>query len=401
MASNPSVQRRSKPKSRSKTPLRQPPQQSHQQQVKQIDRSASLFIHLVRLIICSLGASTIAGTAIAVLNPPKQQAVKQVEPQPPPETKPLPLNPLKLTQLSLKLQDRLQSSILHGNGSAQKKNSKLDPSYLFVDIASGEYSELGADRVLPAASTIKLPILIALFQDVDALKVQLDEKLTIDKRSIVGGSGDLQAQKPGTRVSILVAATKMMTISDNTATNLLIERLGGSAILNQRFQSWGLAVTKINRPLPDLEGKNVTTAKELARAMMAIDRGNIVSARSRSQILEMMSKTTRNTMLPKGLGSGAKIAHKTGDIGSLIADVGSIESPTGKKYIAAVLVKRPHNDPSGPELVRQMSKIAYTYFQTTPPTATSTSTPTPNSEFKPKVDPGFPNTVFIKKKADP
>jgi beta-lactamase class A len=401
MASNPSVQRRSKPKSRNKAPVRQPPRNSHQQQVRQIDRSASLFIHLVRLIILSLGASTIAGTAISVLNPPKPQALKQVEPTPHPQPKPSPFNTLKLTQLSLELQNRLQAVLLEENGSVTKKNSKLDASYLFVNLDTGEYSELGADRTLSAASTIKLPILIALFQDVDALKVQLDEQLTIDRQSIAEGSGDLQEQKPGSKVSVFVAATKMMTLSDNTATNLLIDRLGGSAALNQRFRSWGLAVTKINRPLPDLEGKNVTTAKELARSMMAIDRGKIVSDRSRIQILEMMSHNVRNTMLPRGLGSGANIAHKTGDIGSLIADVGSIESPTGKKYIASVLVKRSYNDPAGPELVRQMSKTAYTYFQTTPSTTTSTSTSTPNSEFKPKVDPGFPNTVFIKKKTDP
>ena len=88
-----------------------------------------------------------------------------------------------------------------------------------------------------------------------------------------------------------------------------------------------------------------------------------------------MSNTTRNTMLPQGLGAGAKIAHKTGDIGSLIADVGSIELPSGRKYIAAVLVNRPYNDPTGPELVRTMSKIAYEYFQQLPPTSTPSSPP--------------------------
>ena len=76
-----------------------------------------------------------------------------------------------------------------------------------------------------------------------------------------------------------------------------------------------------------------------------------------------MSHTLRNTMLPKGLGAGAKIAHKTGDIGTLIADIGSIQSPSGKNYLAAVFVSRPHNSPAGPELIRQMSKIVYDYFE--------------------------------------
>jgi beta-lactamase class A len=375
MASNSSAERRSQPKSRrSKKP--------RQQRIQQIDRSVSLSIKLVRLIICGLGTSTIAGTAISIVNPPKQQVATTKEPPLPPTPQPIQIEPLNPTTASPKLHNRLQ--VLN------QKNNKLDASYLFIDIDRGESSEWGADRVLPAASTIKLPILIALFQDVDAQKVKLAEKLTIDKKSISGGSGDLQEQKPGTQVSILVAATKMITISDNTATNLLIARLGGKSLLNQRFRNWGLKVTTINQPLPDLEGTNVTTTRELARSIMAIDRGKIVSDASRHQILSMMSNTTRNTMLPQGLGKGAKIAHKTGDIGSLIADVGSIESPTGRKYIAAVLVKRPYNDPAGPRLVRQMSEIAYDYFQQSAPTSASTAPP--------KIAPGFPNTVFIKKK---
>jgi beta-lactamase class A len=388
MAANPSTQRKSKSKSGQQ---RKPPRQLYQQRVQQLDRSVWLFICLVRLLICGLGASAISGTVISVVNPHKQQLATTVTPPPPiPQPKPASIELLKLTQSSRSLTDKLQA--------VSQKNSKLDPSFIFVEIDSGEYSELGADRVLPAASTIKLPILIALFQDVDAQKVKLEEQLTIDKQSIAGEAGDLQAQKPGTQVSILVAATKMMTISDNTATNLIIKRLGGAAALNQRFRDWGLQVTKIHNSLPDLEGTNVTTARDLARAIAAIvggaspaeNRGKIVSDASRSQMLSMMSHTARNTMLPQGLGAGAKIAHKTGDIGSTIADVGTIELPTGKKYIAAVLVNRPYNDPAGPRLVRQMSKLAYDHFQQNSST----------SQFQPKVNPGFPSTIFIKKKEE-
>ncbi len=330
-----------------------------QSRVKQTGLPVPPFIKLVRLVICGLGINAIVGTTISVVNPPRQNITKKVAPA---------LNNreianLKLTKPSLKLGQQLQAKLLQTTGSSTAQKNKLDASYIFVEIDSGEYSELGSDRVLPAASTIKLPILIALFQDVDAQKIKLTEQLTISERTIAGGSGDLRNQKPGSQVSVLVAATKMMTISDNTATNILIDRLGGKAALNQRFRTWGLKATTINQPLPDLAGTNTTTATELTRSILAIDRGKIVSAASRAQILNMMSRTTRNTMLPKGLGAGAKIAHKTGDIGTLIADVGSIESPSGKKYLAAVLVKRPHNSPTGPALIRQMSKVVYDYFE--------------------------------------
>ncbi len=322
------------------------------QQIKQADLSVPLAIKLVRLMIWSLGASAIVGTGMAIINPPKQIIAKKESPIATSGQ----IDPLKLTKSSPKLNQQLQAKIL-------PQQNKLDSSYIFVEINSGEYADLGADRVLSAASTIKLPILIALFQDIDAGKIKLTEKLTINERSIAGGSGDLRNQKSGSQVNVLTVATKMMTISDNTATNLLIDRLGGKAMLNQRFRTWGLKVTTINQPLPDLAGTNTTTATELARSILAVQRGKIVSDASRLQILGMMSHTHRNTMLPQGLGAGAKIAHKTGDIGALVADVGSIELPSGKNYLAAVFVKRPHNNPAGPELIRQMSKVVYDYFE--------------------------------------
>jgi beta-lactamase class A len=359
MATNSSARRRPQANSRRRIKARQ----------QEVDRAVPLSIHLIRLIIFGLGTSAVAGTTISIFHPPKPPIAEKVAP-PKPAAKDLTIDNLHLTRSNAQLQAQLQ---------AAQKNSKLDASYLFIDAASGEYSASGADRPLPAASTIKLPILIALFQDVDRQKVRLDEQLTIDKKSIAEGSGDLQDEKPGTQVSILTAATKMMTISDNTATNLILTRLGGKTVLNQRFRDWGLKVTTINNQLPDLEGTNITTASELARSIHAVDRANILSDTSRSQILRMMSSSIHNTMLPQGLSKDAKIAHKTGDIGTLVADVGKIELPSGRNYIAAVIVKRPHNNPAGPELVRTMSQIADRHFRSPP-----------NS--------GFPSTEFIKRR---
>ena len=378
MASNSSAQKRSQPKSRhGRTP--------RQQRRYQLDRAVSASIYSIRLIIIGLGASTIAGTTISIVNPPKSSPVAtNIEPPLPPLPQ---IEPLAPQISSPKLHDRLQI--------ANTKNNKLlDASYLFIDLDRGEYSEWGADRILPAASTITLPIAIALFQDVDTQKIRLEEKLTITKSAIASGAGDLKNQKIGTQVSVLVAVTKMITINDNTATNLLIDRLGGKFAINQRFRNLGLKVTTIERPLPDLEGMNVTTTRELTRSMMAIRRGKIISDASRSQILSMMSNTTFNTMLPSGLAPGTKIAHKSGDIGTLVADVGAIELSSGKKYLATVLVKRPYNDPTAPALIRQMSEIAADYFQTSAPKPT----PIARSKPKPQSTSEFPSTIFIKNK---
>jgi beta-lactamase class A len=375
MAANSNVRRRPQSKSRLKPKFNS--DFTDRARVYKVTRNTSGFIHVVRLIILSLGASAIAGTTIAIVDPPKREHTKPIDP-PAPQLKKSPVSAfdsLKLTRSQPELTASLQN--------LSSKNGKLDTNYLFIDLASGEYAAAGIDRVFPAASTIKLPILLALFQEIEQHKVRWDEQLTLDKKSIAEGSGDLQERTPGTTVSVLEAATKMMKISDNTATNLLIDRLGGKLALNERFRNWGLTKTVINDRLPDLAGKNITTVGELSRTLSAIvggasppdNRGKIVSDASRSQILEMMSNISSNTMLPKGLGKDAKIAHKTGDIGTAIADVGAIELPSGKIYLATVMVKRPHNDPAGPELVRQMSKTAYQHFLKHQPTTAASKVP--------------------------
>ena len=79
-----------------------------------------------------------------------------------------------------------------------------------------------------------------------------------------------------------------------------------------------------------------------------------------------MRNLVRNTLLPEGLEPGAIIAHKTGDIKSVLGDTGIIDMPSGKRYIASVLVKRPDNSPQAKEFIQQASKIAYQYFKNSP-----------------------------------
>ena len=75
-----------------------------------------------------------------------------------------------------------------------------------------------------------------------------------------------------------------------------------------------------------------------------------------------MKKTRTKTLLPKGLGKGAVIAHKTGDIGTILADAGLIDLPNGKRYLAAVMVKRPYNNYSARTMIQEISRTAYKHF---------------------------------------
>ena len=319
---------------------------------------SSPFVYVVRLLILGIGIGAIVGTILSALHPAMQASVKtkdaaktQIQESPTPASRSTP-PPLSQEILPLKVQIQTLAA----------QNPKLQPGVFIVDPDTNAYLDWNSQAAFASASTIKLPILVAFFQDVDKGKIRLDELLTMKQEMIAAGSGDFQYKQPGTQYTALEVATKMITISDNTATNMLITRLGGAEVLNQRFQSWGLTATAIRNRLPDVEGTNTTSPKELASLLSIVNQGELMSMRSRDRLLDIMRKTETNTLLPKGLGDGAIIAHKTGNIGSLSADVGLVDMPTGKRYIVAVMVQRPHNDASAEELIRQISRIVYSYF---------------------------------------
>lgn len=341
-----------------------------------VNRKVTPLLYGTRLLILGLGLGAIAGTLLSAWDPSTRQmanlsptaspAIHQssLAGSPAPAVTPMPLKD-ELAPLKAKIQALVQ------------KNPKLQPGVFLQDLESGSYVDWQGTTSFAAASTIKVPVLVAFFQDVDAGKIRLDEMLTMKEEHKADGSGDMQYRKVGTRYSALEVATKMIIISDNTATNMLIERLGGAAALNQRFRSWGLTTTTINNVLPDIEGTNVTTAKELSQLMVMVGEGKLVSMISRDRMLDIMERTVTNTLLPQGLGKGARIAHKTGNIGALVGDVGLVDMPSGKRYAVTVLVKRPRNDPQAQEMIRQISRTIYQHLNatnatSTPPALTST-----------------------------
>lgn len=329
--------------------------------------------YVLRLLILGIGLGAIAGTFLAALDPTKK------------------ILPAEANQSQqVKTEKKAAKSVLPMKAESSELNAKvketiakypqLQPSLLFVDLDTGEYVKLGETTAVAAASTIKVPILIAFFQDVDAGKIALDEMLTMKEESIAGESGTMQYKAVGTKFSALETATKMITISDNTATNMIIDRLGGAEALNQRFREWGLQSTTIQNLLPDVEGTNTTSPADLANLMAMVNQGRLVSLRSRDRLLDIMRNVVTNDLLPQGLESGATIAHKTGNIGEMIADSGIIDTPTGKRYIAVVMVKRPRNDRQAKELIRSLSRTVYQHFTSPPAVPNVTTTPATASD---------------------
>ena len=247
----------------------------------------------------------------------------------------------------------------------------LTASGFLLVLDDGRFAQLQSDLPLPAASSIKTPILLVALDAYDAGQLRWSEPLAMTKEVIGGGAGWMASRPVGSRFPFFEAATEMIRVSDNTATNLLIKRLGGKVQLNQQFAALGLGATVVNNWLPDLEGTNTTSARDLARAIALVDTGEKLSPRARDLFREIMGISRTNTLIPlgllQGLGRdgadpdselrpfGISVYNKTGDIGIAYADGALVQLPTGQRAVLAFMVKGPFNDPRSTDLIRAMA----------------------------------------------
>lgn len=243
--------------------------------------------------------------------------------------------------------------------SLMSRYSYLDPGIFFMDLETGDYLDINGEKAFPAASTIKLPLLVALFEEVDAGRVKLNETVVMRRDLMTGGSGTMRYKRPGTKFSLMETVTKMITISDNTATNMVIDRLGGKARLNQRFRNWGLQNTVIRNLLGDFKGTNTTSPKDLARVGALISNNLLLSNTSRAKVLDIMHRVENKAYLASGFGSNAKFAHKTGTLGIVLGDAGIVTMPNGKRYLAGIMVNRPFRDARAKSFIKQVSRMVY------------------------------------------
>ncbi|HCV57295.1 MAG TPA: serine hydrolase, partial [Synechococcales bacterium UBA12195] len=187
---------------------------------------------LLRLLIVGAALGVITGTALKWLAP---QLNTDVPLPPAADTPPEPT--ASLGAFTPKREDQALSRRL-AEIAATQKDLKVGAFVLVLD--DGTFAQLHADRPLSAASSIKTPILLVAFEALDQAKLSLNEALSLNKTVVGGGAGWMGSQPLGSQFSIFEVATEMIRVSDNTATNLLIQRLGGKDSLNARFIELGL-----------------------------------------------------------------------------------------------------------------------------------------------------------------
>lgn len=346
---------------------RQQSSKTHKQNIK-IPAPIVIFLtYTIRSLVIGVGLATAIGTALTFINIKTNENPESVARVSSVITPPKIIETPNITTTT----DSYISSLGEELSSLEKKLTEVAAKYpdveakvFVVDLDNRAYLNFQeAAEAVSAASTIKVPILVAFLQDLDAGKIYLDEILVMTEAHRAGGSGNMQYLAGGSKFTALEVATRMIVISDNTATNMLIERLGGSEVLNKRFQEWGLTTTAIRNYLPDLEGTNTTSPADLVFLLDEVNQGNLLSTRSRDRLLRIMTATQNNSLIPQGVESEAVVAHKTGDIGTVLADGGIIDMPNGKRYVAAIMVKRPHNHPQAKPMIQEISRQVYLHLK--------------------------------------
>lgn len=196
--------------------------------------------------------------------------------------------------------------------------------------------------VLPSASLIKLPILAAFWEAVEAGRVDPNERVTVTAEAYVEGTGVLKALAPGLQPAWSDLATLMITVSDNAATNLIIDRLAMESI-----QAWiekaGLADTRLERRMMDRAAMNAgrgnwTSAADMETLLSAITAGTCVSGVASREMRRALEVQQIQDRLPRRLGDGVRVANKTGNFTDVIHDAGIVTCP-GETLVIAVLTQ--------------------------------------------------------------
>jgi beta-lactamase class A len=232
-----------------------------------------------------------------------------------------------------------------------------------VHLDTGETIAVAADERFPTASAIKTAVMVEVFHQVAAGRLRKDQLLTLTEDVKVGGSGILNALRAGGQYSVGDLLHLMITLSDNTATNMLIALVGTRAV-NDRMVAYGLPHTRLYRPtfrgghpdaFPEEErefGLGSSTPRETAGLMELIARGKAVSGPASGEMAAILGQQQNYDMIPRLLPldekvtyagkSGQddeKVADAAGLKGAIRVDSGIVSTPGGR-YVVAIFARR-------------------------------------------------------------
>jgi len=263
---------------------------------------------------------------------------------------------------------------LQANIERITKSINADWGIYLKCLETGEEIAINADKQMDTMSVIKIPLMVEAFRQIEAGKFSLEDKITLKESDKRPGTGIIRSLDPGAVLTIKDLLTLMIIVSDNTATDLIFDKVGGTEPVNQLAQSYGLKNTRATgiadtwfkalRATPSAaqfhtEGKTpfgLSSPRDMGKLLEMMERGQAVSKKSSDLMLQMMRGQVYSSRLPKYLaGTGFRVPHKTGDFLPYIGnDVGILESQNRNVIIAVFTA---HHYGSGPYLEDAIGRI--------------------------------------------
>jgi len=233
-----------------------------------------------------------------------------------------------------------------------------------VSDAAGRMSvSVNGDWDLPAASVIKVPVMVEVMRQASLGRFSLDREVTLMPEDVDCGSGALCDAALGMTFSVRNLMRIMIDNSDNTATNMLI-RLVGRENINDTMAGLGLGQTRLGDSIHVYE-RGIrslrTSTNDMMRLLVMIAGRRLVNEQASDMMLSILAGQRHNDLLPKPLPQGLVVAHKTGTLHDTLNDVGIIDLE-GSPYIVCVITTHLADLDDGARLIRRVSKAAYDAF---------------------------------------
>ncbi len=213
------------------------------------------------------------------------------------------------------------------------------------NLDTGASYGLGADDPVRAASTIKVPVMVEAFAQVAAGRTRWTRRVQLTNRKKILGSGVLQELSSGLQLNLRNAMTLMIILSDNTATNLVLDVIGTDAV-NSRMDALGLNQTRLLRklggggvskagkdPANSRFGLGVTTPREMVILLEKLERGEVVSREASGEMIKLLKRQQHHEGMGRTL-RGVEMATKPGALDRLRSDVGIIYARRGRIAMA-------------------------------------------------------------------
>ena len=233
-------------------------------------------------------------------------------------------------------------------------------SVMVEDLTTGLSTSVNAAAPMPAASTIKIPVMVEVFRQLSLGTFDLNRMVTLTAADRDWGWGDLSDARVGSRYPVSRLLNLMITNSDNTAANMLI-RLVGRVHINQEMQSLGLQQTWLASDIRSdgpIRAQLRTSARDMVSLLEAMAHEQLIDDWSSREMLQILADDRLNGLLPAPLPNGTIVAHKTGSLHDTLDDVG-IVFLADEPYAIAVMTTNLASLDAGRRFIHSVSRVAY------------------------------------------